>query len=108
MGQALVGAESICMVVLGFFAVRRLLTTHHPFFCPEPPSMVDYLYKISRVTGESEYNVFKKSAEGWPVNQRMVDQDFRRYLSRQVIPHYVQDFVRKNRHHIDELRLPLF
>lgn len=107
MGQALFGAESICIVFLSFLVVTRLFSIRRSHRS-EQPSMVDYLYKISRITGESEYNIFVKSAENWPVSQAMVERDFSRYLAGQTVPHYVQDFVRKNRHHIDELRLPLF
>ena len=72
------------------------------------PSMEFYLYKISRVTGKSEYDVFCKSAEDWPVSRAKIDQDFKKYLGHQEIPHYVTDFVRKNKEHIDELRIPQF
>jgi hypothetical protein len=37
-----------------------------------------------------------------------VERDFRRYLSHQVIPPYVHDFIRKNKEHIDDLRMPMF
>ena len=72
------------------------------------PSMEFYLYKISLVTGNSEYDVFCKSAEDWPVSRAKIDQDFNKYLDHQEIPHYVTDFVRKNKEHIDELRIPQF
>ena len=71
-------------------------------------SMEDYLFKISRVTGHSEYDVFCKSAEDWPVSREKIKQDFSNYLQHQNIPHYVNDFVRRNKKHIDELHLPRF
>jgi hypothetical protein len=71
-------------------------------------SMEDYLYKISRVTGHSEYDVFCKSAEAWPVSREKIEEDFTRYLQQQDIPHYVNDFVRRNKKHIDELHMPHF
>ena len=108
MGQALVGAETICVVYLAFYAFHRMVQTHIQSYCQEAPTQVDYLFKISRVTGESEFNIFAKSAEDWPVNRAMVERDFRRYLSGQVIPHYVEDFIRKNKEHIDDLRMPIF
>ena len=73
----------------------------------KPLSMEFYLYKIARLTGKSEYDVFCKSAEDWPVSQVRIEQDFKRYLCHQSIPHYVNDFVRKNKKHIDELHIPL-
>ena len=108
MGQALMGAETICVVYLAFYAISRMMEANIRSFSPEPPTPVDYLFKISRVTGESEYSIFLKSAEEWPLNRPMVDRDFRRYLSHQAIPPYVNDFIRKNKHHIDSLRMPLF
>ena len=108
MGQAIVGAETICVVYLALYAFYRMLQANLRSYFLEPPTVVDYLYKISRVTGESEYNIFAKSAENWPVNQAMVERDFRRYLSRQVVPHYVHDFIRKNKDHLADLRMPIF
>ncbi len=60
------------------------------------------LYMISLATGQTEYDLFHKSAEGWSVSAERIDQDFKRYMADQVMPHYAQDFVRKNRTHIDE------
>ena len=71
-------------------------------------SMGDYLFKISRVTGHSEYDVFCKSAEVWPVSREKIEEDFTRYLQRQSVPHYVNDFVRRNKKHIDELHIQRF
>ena len=60
------------------------------------------LYNISLKTGRTEYDLFHKSAEGWSVSNDKIEQDFKHYMSEQVMPHYAQDFVRKNREHIDE------
>jgi hypothetical protein len=74
----------------------------------QPPAIEDHLYKIARITGKSEYDVFCKSAENWPVTGEKIDQDFKAYLLDQSVPYYVADFVRKNKKHIDELHIPLF
>jgi hypothetical protein len=66
----------------------------------------DYLYKIARLTGKSEYDVFCKSAENWPVSQHMINEDFRAYLTDYRIPYYVNDFIRRHKTQIDALRLP--
>ena len=68
----------------------------------------DYLYKIARITGASEYEIFRKSAENWPVSESMIEEHFREYLLHQATPYYVNAFVRKHKHKIDELRLPPF
>lgn len=65
-----------------------------------------YLYKIARITGSSEYEVFRRSAEHWPVSESMLRNDFRNYLLHQNLPCYVNDYIRKHRHHIDQIDLP--
>jgi len=74
----------------------------------KPVSIPAYLFKISRLTGKSEYDIFCKAAEEWPVSGEQIGQDFRRYLAHQHIPYYVNDFVRKNKKHIDGLHISLF
>ena len=59
-------------------------------------------YMISLATGRTEYDLFHKSAEGWSISPERIDQDFKRYMSDQTMPHYAKDFVRKNQTHIDE------
>jgi hypothetical protein len=90
------------MLYNAFFRLPRKMNDDKPL------PMEFYLFKISRVTGNSEYDVFCKSAEDWPVSKEKIDQDFTKYLQSQDVPHYVSDFVRKNKKHIDELHIPRF
>ena len=62
----------------------------------------DSLYDISLKTGRTEYDLFNKSAKEWSVSDKVMDKDFKRYMSDQVTPYYAKDFVRKNRAHIDD------
>jgi len=73
-----------------------------------PASTEDYLFKIARITGTSEYAIFNKAAETWPVSQAMIEEDFKEYLMKQAVPYYVNDFVRKNKHHVDEIHMNQF
>ncbi len=73
-----------------------------------PVTVEGYLFKISRITGKNEYDIFCKAAEDWLVSSNQINLDFKRYMAEQSIPYYVNDFVRKNKNHIDELHLPLF
>jgi hypothetical protein len=59
-------------------------------------------YMLSLATGRTEYDLFHKSAEGWPVSADRIKKDYARYMSEQVMPHYANDFVRKNQTRIDE------
>jgi hypothetical protein len=60
------------------------------------------LYNISLATGQTEYDLFCKSAEDWSVSGNKIDQDFKRYMTDESLPYYVTYFVRKNHEHIDE------
>ncbi|MGB5984545.1 MAG: hypothetical protein WBG37_04505 [Desulfobacterales bacterium] len=73
---------------------------------PHKAGVSDYIYKMARLTGTSEYEVFRKSAEGWPVNVNMIEADFTTYLQTGTVPYYVNDYIRKNKVHIDELKAP--
>jgi hypothetical protein len=73
-----------------------------------PVTTEDYLYKVARITGASEYEIFRRSAEDWPVSQSMVDRDFKTYLLDQSTPCYVNAFLRKHKRQIDHLELPPF
>jgi hypothetical protein len=68
----------------------------------------DDLYKMARITGASEYEIFQKSAAEWPVSDTMVEQHFKEYLRHQATPYYVNDFIRKHKQQIDNLKLPPF
>ena len=60
------------------------------------------LYNISLATGQTEYDLFCKSAEDWSISDHRIDQDFKRYMIDESLPYYVKDFVRRNLEHIDE------
>ena len=98
----------IAALMLSVHRLHRLHRLHGGFLAFKPATTTDYLFKLSRITGSSEYEIFLKCAEDWPVSLRQIDQDFKNYLVDGGVPYYVNDFVRRNRHHIDQLRLPPF
>ena len=100
--------SSICLVLFGGVIYNTFFRLYRTVKEDKPLPVEFYLYKIARLTGKSEYDVFCKSAENWPVSQAKIEQDFKKYLNHQSTPHYVNDFVRKNKKHIDELRIPPF
>ncbi len=97
--------ETMLLLALAALALKMFSRPQHLVGRPCETTS-DYLYKIARITGDSEYDIFRKSAEQWPVGNRTVDRDFKAYLIDQQTPHYVNDFVRKHRDQIDPLRLP--
>ena len=109
--QFVIGIGNVCIFLLVGLAVAGLHKLNNRQINKHQDSMEYYLFKISRVTGHSEYDVFCKSAEDWPVasvSKEKIDADFKDYLKRSAVPPYVHHFVRQNKHHIDELHLPRF
>ena len=101
---------------IGAFVAKKLTAEVLPGLCRrcqqmfqgKPMSMAGYIYKTARLTGTSEFEVFRKAAESWPVSEEKIEADFGAYLLHHQIPHYVRDFIRKNQKQLDELRMPLF
>ena len=105
------GIGDVCIFLLVGLAFVGLHKLNNRQIRKHQDSMEYYLFKISRVTGHSEYDVFCKSAEDWPVasvSKEKIDADFKDYLKRSAVPPYVHHFVRQNKRHIDELHLPQF
>ena len=108
LGQLGNGVGTIFIVLLAGALFRLLFQWNKSFFSNKPETMEDYLYKIARITGKSEYDIFLKSAEEWPITKEKIEEDFKAYLMHQSVPYYVRDFIRRNKKHIDELHMPRF
>ena len=102
------GVGAICVVLLAGVFFRLMFHWNRTFYSENPVTMEDYLYKIARITGKSEYDIFIKSAEEWPIPTGKIEEDFKSYLTQQSVPYYVRDFVRRNKEHIDEIHIPRF
>ena len=75
---------------------------------PQPVTIADYLFKLARIIHVSEHAIFHEAALKWPVSEKMVEQDFKKYLLEQTIPYYVNDFIRKHKHYLDNWPTPTF
>jgi hypothetical protein len=105
------GIGNVCIALLVGLGIVALHKLNNRKIRKHQDSMEFYLYKISRVTGHSEYDVFCKSAEDWPVatvSKEKIEADFKNYLNHNAVPPYVHHFVRENKRHIDELNFPRF
>ena len=103
--QMINGVGSLCIALLALIGVVALHKLNNRQIRKHQESLEFYLYKISRVTGHSEYEVFCKSAEDWPVasvSKEKIEADHN------AVPPYVNHFVRENKQHIDQLHLPRF
>ena len=65
--------------------------------------LANALHKISLESGRTEYELFEIAAEEWSITRVQIDEDFRKYMAANVLPHYVMDLVRKNNERINEL-----
>jgi hypothetical protein len=72
----------------------------------QPAEVEDYVFKTARLFARSEYDVFCKAAENWPVSRADIEADFKRYLENQHTPCYVNAFVRQHKEQLDRLSLP--
>jgi hypothetical protein len=107
-GQIISSAKALCTGIFVGGVFQLIHGLNKIIIHEQPMTMEDHLYKIARVTGNSEYDVFCKSAVSWPITPEKIEQDFKAYVLHQDVPYYVVDFVRKNKKHIDELHIPLF
>ena len=108
LGQLSNGVGTICIMLLAGIFFRLMFHWNKNSYNDIPATMEDYLFKIARITGKSEYDIFLKSAEEWPIGKTQIEEDFKAYLMNQSVPYYVRDFVRRNKEHIDELRIPKY
>jgi hypothetical protein len=108
LGQLGNGIGTLFIVLLAGALFRTMFRWNKATFTDKPVTMADYLFKIARVTGNSEYDVFLKASEEWPIPAQQIEEDFKTYLLDQSVPYYVRDFVRRNKGHIDTLHMPRF
>jgi hypothetical protein len=79
-----------------FYVVAMKIMSRRP--APRQPlSDAEILTRTAWQQGASEYDLFRHAAKAWKIPDRQVDEDFRNYLVRHRMPHYVRDFVRKTR-----------
>ena len=57
----------------------------------------ELLARIAAVRKCSEHDIFRLAGGEWRVSANQVQNDFRQYLTRGLLPHYVRDYIRKNK-----------
>ena len=101
----LIITQMVVTIVVVLLVARQLIKRINQ---DRPDTVQGYLFKMSRITGISEFELFHKAAEGWPVSDKRIEIDFNTYMASENTPYYVNHFVRKNQEHLDKLHLPLF
>ena len=49
----------------------------------------------------SELDIFHMCADEWHKQNYQVEEDFKRYLKKSILPHYVRDYIRKNKKNLN-------
>ncbi len=62
---------------------------------PRRLTEAELLVKLARMGPHSEYEIFQLAAEDWIVSRQQVDDDFKTYLQEDLIPYYVNAYLRK-------------
>jgi hypothetical protein len=81
------------LVALAYFQLMRYLDKR--WALKKPFTDEEILFNLARITGRSEYDLFFDAAKTWHVPAAQVNADFNGYLTREQIPYYVTDYLRK-------------
>jgi hypothetical protein len=55
----------------------------------------ELLTKLARMGPHNEYDIFHLAAGEWHISQHHIDEDFKNYLLQDLIPYYVNAYLRK-------------
>lgn len=83
------------VMVVAYFELLRRLDAH--WAKRTPLTDEEILSHFARSKKISEFDVFSLAAPNWSVTPSAVEKDFKRYLQRGTLPHYVRDFIRRLR-----------
>lgn len=100
--------ETVLILAAAGLLFQHFLRRHQPMAAPRTISAEDDLYEMARITGASEYDIFRASAADWTVSESMVEKHFKDYLKYQATPYYVNAVLRKHKQQVDTLNLPPF
>jgi hypothetical protein len=76
-----------------YFEVMRRLDKY--WADKTPLTDEERLWNHARNQGISEHEVFRRAADGWSLDARAADTDFKAYLKSGDLPHYVRDYLRR-------------
>lgn len=55
-----------------------------------------HLADLAFASGCSVFDLFRSAGEGWRFSEQKIESDFRRYLKADVVPPYVQAYLRQH------------
>ncbi len=89
--------KMILLPLAAFFYIEFLKHMNQRYAARQPVSDEEILAMEARAKSMSEYDVFQIAAQTWRISKMRVDDDFKDYLIRGFMPHYVRDYVRRLR-----------
>ena len=97
MQESWIGPEAIAFALLAIVYVIGRKYIEAKERRGRPLSDEAYLAMLAVNNRCSEYDLFFVSARKWNISKVQTEDDFKRYLTHGILPHYVRDFIRKNR-----------
>lgn len=85
----------LALAVVFFLKLMRIIAAKEAAATPETDET--FLARMALMQGTSEYRLFHKAAETWSVSTRRIEEDFKTFVTEGHLPHYVRDFVRRER-----------
>jgi hypothetical protein len=92
------------LAVLCYFELLRRLDRR--WSSRTPLTDAERLAILARRRAVSEHEIFHLAAEGWTVAGTQVESDFKAYLNDGDLPHYVRDYLRRQKIALPEPTAP--
>jgi len=89
------GALVFCLLAVVYVLGKKYIEKKEKSNRPKTDEETLTLIAITRKC--SEHDIFQLAGIEWQVSGNQVAEDFRQYLTRGLLPHYVRDFIRKNK-----------
>ncbi|BBO70898.1 hypothetical protein DSCA_48280 [Desulfosarcina alkanivorans] len=81
------------LAALIYFEVMRRLDRY--WANRTPLTDEERLWNHARTIGVSEHEIFKRAAANWSLSVDHAEADFKAYLKKEILPHYVRDYLRR-------------
>ena len=95
LGDLIGNGSSLLIVVMGLVYLAVIQAVSKRAGRPRKLSDAEMLTKLARLGNCTEHDIFRAAALEWHVPVSRIDDDFKRYLLEDIIPYYVNGFVRQ-------------
>lgn len=91
------GAETIVFLLLAVVYVAGKKYIERNERRKRPRSDEELLSALAADRGCSEFDLFRLAGAQWRRSESLIDEEFKTYLTDGLLPHYVRDYIRKNK-----------